>query len=54
VHDEIKHDLPPAVPSIAAAYRQFVPVMFAQRTDPSVCIHPQLPAARLADGTLGA
>ncbi len=52
LHDEIKHDLPPALPSIAAAYRQFVPVMFAQRADRSVCIHPQLPAPHNAEGTL--
>ena len=34
LHAEIKDDLPPPSPSIAAAFREFVPVMLRQRTDP--------------------
>jgi fatty acid desaturase len=38
LHEEIKSDLPAAAPSIAAAYREFVPVLLRQRRDPSYFI----------------
>ena len=45
LHAEIANDLPPMTPSIAAAFAEFVPVLFRQRRDPEVFIHRQLPDA---------
>ncbi len=45
LHDEIKDDLPAAAPSIAAAFREFVPVLLQQRSDPAVFIDRRLPSA---------
>jgi fatty acid desaturase len=42
LHEEIKHDLPAPSTSILAAYREFIPVLLQQRTDPSVYIHRDL------------
>jgi fatty acid desaturase len=44
LHDEIKADLPAASPSIAAAFREFVPVLIQQRHDDTVFIRRQLPS----------
>ncbi len=44
LHDEIKADLPAASPSIAAAFREFVPVLIQQRKDDNVFIRRQLPS----------
>ncbi len=43
LHAEIKHDLPPPAPSIAAAFGEFVPVLIRQRRQPELYIHRQLP-----------
>ncbi len=45
LHEAIKEDLPPILPSIFAAYREFVPVLWRQRTDPSVVVTRTLPNA---------
>lgn len=34
LHEEIRHDLPEPSPSIAAAFREFVPVLLRQRQEP--------------------
>ena len=44
LHDEIKAALPAASPSIAAAFREFVPVLIQQRKDDNVFIRRQLPS----------
>ncbi len=44
LHDEIKHDLPPASPSILAAYRELVPALRKQHNDPSYEIDRPLPS----------
>jgi fatty acid desaturase len=45
LHDELKADLPAPSPSIAAAYREFLPVLLRQRREPEVFINRRLPAA---------
>src|SRR5947199_6685138 len=45
LHDEIKNDLPAPSPGIAAAFREFVPVMLRQRQDPQSYLHRQLPTS---------
>jgi fatty acid desaturase len=45
LHEEIKADLPPAAPSIAAAFREFTPVLFQQRKNADVFIRRQLSSA---------
>jgi fatty acid desaturase len=44
LHDEIKADLPAPSPSIAAAFREFVPILIQQRHDDSVFIRRQVPS----------
>jgi fatty acid desaturase len=44
LHTEIRHDLPPVTPNMWAAYREFVPVLWRQRTDPGLTVVRQLPA----------
>jgi fatty acid desaturase len=46
LHAEIKDDLPTPAPSIAAAFREFVPVMLRQRRDPKYFIRRQVSAPR--------
>jgi fatty acid desaturase len=43
LHAEIKDDLPVPAPSIAAAFREFVPVMLRQRRDTAYFIHREVP-----------
>jgi fatty acid desaturase len=55
LHDEIKHDLPPAYPSIWAAYKEIVPAVIRQLRDQTYYIRRELPARAapfhpLADG----
>ena len=47
LHEEIRSDLPPPAPSIAAAYRELVPVLLRQRRDPNYFIDrgPLIPSA---------
>lgn len=42
LHEELRNDLPPALPNMFAAYREFVPVLFKQRTTPNVQIERDL------------
>jgi fatty acid desaturase len=56
LHAEIKDDLPPASPSIAAAFREFVPVLLEQRRDPEHFIDRRLdhPASAPIRGAVSA
>jgi fatty acid desaturase len=48
-HELIKHQCPPAYPSLVAAYREIMPALLRQRRDPSWCVQRERPsAARLA------
>jgi fatty acid desaturase len=44
LHELIKADLPPASPSIPAAYREMVPAILRQRRDPNHFVRRELPA----------
>lgn len=44
LHEEIKHDLAPAYPSIWAAYREIVPAVLRQLRDQSYYVRRELPA----------
>ncbi|MDT7569018.1 MAG: hypothetical protein QOG76_7642, partial [Pseudonocardiales bacterium] len=44
LHEELKHDLAPAYPSIWAAYRELVPAVLHQRKDPTHYVRRELPA----------
>jgi fatty acid desaturase len=46
LHEVMKSDTPPAIPSIAKALKQIVPVLWAQRSNPESVIIPQLPGNR--------
>ena len=56
LHAEIKDDLPPASPSITAAFREFVPVLLEQRRDPEHFIDRRLdhPASAPIRGAVSA
>jgi fatty acid desaturase len=43
LHELIKDDLPPMLPSIFAAYREFVPVLLQQRKDATVIVARNFP-----------
>jgi fatty acid desaturase len=43
LHELIKHDLPPPDPSIWHAYREMLPVVLRQRTDPDHYLRRELP-----------
>ena len=43
LHEAIKADLPPPTPGIFAAYREIIPALLRQRTDPGYSIPRQLP-----------
>jgi fatty acid desaturase len=43
LHEEIRHDLAPAYPSIWAAYREIVPAVLRQLRDPSYYVRRELP-----------
>ncbi|AXF01082.1 fatty acid desaturase [Paraburkholderia hospita] len=45
LHEAIKEQLPPAYPSVYAAYREMLPALWKQRTDPTHVIERTLPAA---------
>ncbi|MDR6381923.1 fatty acid desaturase [Paraburkholderia caribensis] len=45
LHDAIKDQLPPAYPSVYAAYREMLPALWKQRSDPKHVIERTLPAA---------
>jgi fatty acid desaturase len=44
LHEEIRHDLAPAYPSMWAAYRELVPAVLRQLKDPSYYVRRELPA----------
>src|SRR5882757_269573 len=44
LHDEIKHDLAPAYPSMWAAYKEIVPAVLRQLKDPTHYVRRELPA----------
>ena len=44
LHEEIKHDLAPAYPSIWAAYKEIVPAVLRQLKDPTHYVRRELPA----------
>jgi fatty acid desaturase len=44
LHQEIKHDLAPAYPSIWAAYKELVPAVLRQLKDPTHYVRRELPA----------
>jgi fatty acid desaturase len=44
LHEQIKHDLAPAYPSIWAAYREIIPAVARQLKDQSYSVHRELPA----------
>ncbi len=48
LHEIIKHDLPPANPSIAQAYGEVIRALVRQRTEPDYTIRPELPATARA------
>jgi fatty acid desaturase len=43
LHELIKHDLPPPDPSIWHAYREMLPVVLRQRTEPDHHLRRELP-----------
>ncbi|GAB3561980.1 fatty acid desaturase family protein [Amycolatopsis endophytica] len=43
LHEEIKHDLAPAYPSLWAAYREIVPAVLRQLKDPTFYVRRELP-----------
>jgi len=46
LHEAIKADLPPPSPSVLAAYREIIPALLRQRTDPGYSIPRVLPSRR--------
>jgi fatty acid desaturase len=53
LHEEIKGDLPVPAAGIAAAFREFVPAMLRQRTDPEYYVHRQVVGTASAVTTSG-
>jgi fatty acid desaturase len=53
LHAEIKDDLPVPAASIAAAFREFVPVMLRQRADPELYVHREIVGTANAVSTSG-
>jgi fatty acid desaturase len=49
LHEELQADLPPALPSMLAAYREIVPTLLRQRHDPESFLHRQLPGSASSD-----
>jgi Na+-transporting NADH:ubiquinone oxidoreductase subunit F len=43
LHEELKADMPPAYPSLWAAYREIIPALFRQARDPSYHVSRPLP-----------
>ena len=55
LHELVKADMPPAYPSIAAAYREIIPAVLRQARDPGYFIRRPLPApAPRPEGAQGA
>ncbi len=54
LHREIQHDMPTPLPSLIAAYREVVPALRRQHTDPSWEIPREIPVASAASGGAGA
>ena len=44
LHAAIRHDLPPASPSIPQAYAEMIRALLRQRREPGYCLRPNLPA----------
>ena len=45
LHERIKDDLPPPAPSIFAAYREVLPALKRQMTEPEYYVRRELPAS---------
>jgi Na+-transporting NADH:ubiquinone oxidoreductase subunit F len=43
LHELIKHDCPPAYPSLLAAYREIIPAVLRQTRDPHYFVVRRLP-----------
>lgn len=43
LHAAVRHDMPPAYRSTWAAYREIIPTLWKQRTDPDYCVEPEIP-----------
>ncbi|TGG95177.1 fatty acid desaturase [Natronospirillum operosum] len=44
LHQALKHDMPPVYPSTWAAYREIIPALWRQRTDPDYFVRRPVPA----------
>jgi fatty acid desaturase len=54
LHDAIKDQLPAAYPSLFAAYREMLPALWKQRSDPQHVIERTLPVERTGQGSFSA
>ncbi len=48
LHAEVREDMPPVYPSILAAYRELVPAVWRQRTDPTHFVARPVPGTEVA------
>jgi fatty acid desaturase len=48
LHAMIRHDCPPAYPSLAAAYREIIPALWRQTRDPGYFVRRELPGGEAA------
>jgi fatty acid desaturase len=53
-HEAIKDQLPAAYPSLYAAYREMLPALWKQRSNPQHVIERTLPLKRSAQGSFTA
>src|ERR1035438_3349980 len=44
LHEVVKDDMPPAYPSLLAAWREIVPAVLKQARDPTYCVRRRIPA----------
>jgi fatty acid desaturase len=51
LHEVIKDQLPPAYPSLYAVYREMVPALWKQRSEPAHVIEREVPAESAPRGT---
>ena len=54
LHEAIKDQLPPAYPSLYAAYREMLPALWKQRSDPSHVIERKIPVRDVPHGAFPA
>ena len=50
LHEAIKHDCPPAYPSLLAAFREIVPAVLRQAKDPTYFVRRELPGSAMPLG----